>query len=261
MALKIFSEDLSKGPGYTGCADVGFIYNGILTDKVDLGLSLLNISTGNNGFYTPIDLKAALIYTYAHGGSPVIDVVAGCDYLVKEGYVAGQAGFDYYFFDTFLLRGGISIDRDVNINFSAGAGIKLEGMTVNYSFEPNSELGDVHKISINAAFGKSAVASGDETDGEAPAEKGTFANYMESGDYYYNDRQYRKALKYYEYINLLYWKDLEDKADKAKAAFFQKLGICYYNLKDNKHALQYFERAMFFDKENEILKHWIKSLK
>jgi hypothetical protein len=261
MALKVFGEDLSGGATYTGCADVGFIYKGFLSDKINLGISLLNISAGSSDFYTPIDLKAALVYTYLHGGSPVIDVFAGCDYLIKESYLTGQAGFDYYLFDTLTLRGGISIDRDANLSFSAGAGLKIEGMTMAYSYEPDGNLGDSHKVSLNAVFGKSPAASDEEGDGEDLSDKGTFVNYMESGDYYYNSKQYRKAVKYYEYINLLYWKDLEDKGDKAKSTFFQKLGICYYNMKDSKRAAQYFDRALFFDKENEILKHWIKSLK
>lgn len=261
MAIKVFSEDLSAGPEYTWAADVGFIYKGILTDKVNLGVSLLNISAGNEGFYTPINLRGALLYTYSHGGSPVVGVFAGCDYLIKEKYITGQAGFDYYLFETFTLRGGIVIDSGIELSFSAGAGIKLESMSINYSFEPNQALGDSHKISLNAAFGRNAASSDAEGDGETLSEKGTFLNYMESGDYYYNEKQFRKALKYYEYINLLYWKDLEDKGDKAKSSFFQKLGICYYNIKDNKRAAQYFDRALFFDKENEILKHWIKLLK
>jgi tetratricopeptide (TPR) repeat protein len=84
---------------------------------------------------------------------------------------------------------------------------------------------------------------------------------MKSGDYYYENRQYRQALKYYEYINLLYWKETEALTDRGKTIFYQKLGICYYNIKDNARALQYFERALYFDRENEILRQWIKLMK
>lgn len=260
MALKLLSEDLSDGASYTGCADVGFIYDGIFGDKVAIGVSLLNISTGSGSVYTPIDLKGALKYTFSHGGSPVLDAVIGCDYLIKEGYVSAQAGFDYYLFNLVTLRGGISVDGGVNVAFSAGAALKLEGMTLAYSYEPDGGIGDAHKVSLNASFGRQSASSENE-DGGSITEKGTFASYMESGDFYYNEKQYRKALKYYEYINLMYWKDIEDKPEKVKSAFFQKLGICYYNIKEPKRATSNFERALYFDKENEILKHWIKSLK
>jgi tetratricopeptide (TPR) repeat protein len=62
-------------------------------------------------------------------------------------------------------------------------------------------------------------------------------------------------------VNLLYWKELESLTDVEKSNFYQKLGICYYNMRDNGRALQYFERAFYYDKENEILKHWIRLLK
>ncbi len=259
LAAKMFSENLSDGDYYLGCADAGVIYEGFISDKVNLGISILNIAAASNGYYTPIDLNAAVLFKYEHGGSPVIYLSAAGDYMVKDSYFSGMASFDYFLFDTVVLRGGININQDGDLNFSAGAGIKAEGLTLSYSYEPVPALGASHKISINAALGKGAEAA--DGDGETMAEKGTFANYLESGNYYYEAKEYRKAIKYFEYINTLYWKDMEDKPAKEKAVFYQKLGICYYNIRDNKRAQLYFDRALYFDKENEILKHWIKSLK
>lgn len=261
LALKGYSENFGSGAEFAGCVDAGFIYKGFLHDRINLGVSLLNISAGSGDFYTPMDLKAALSFAYVRGGSTVIGVAAGCDYLIKESYFSAQAGFDYYPAEFLAVRGGAAYDTDNTLKFSAGISFKLEGMSAAYSYEPDPLLGDSHKISVSASFGKSSSSSDDEGEGMAISEKGTFASYMESGDYYYGSKQYRKALKYYEYINTLYWKDIEDKPEKSKSAFFQKLGICYYNIKDAKNALLYFERAQYFDKENEILKHWIKSLK
>jgi hypothetical protein len=261
LAGKMFSENLSDGDYYFGCADAGVIYEGFINDRVNLGISMLNISAGNNGYFTPIDLNAAVLFKYEHGGSPVIYVSAACDYLVKDSYITGMAGFDYFLFDTVIIRGGININQTGDLSFSAGAGVKVEGLNIGYSYEPVPGLGASHRISINAALGKSPEAASGEGEGDAIAEKGTFANYLESGNYYYDAKEYRKAIKYYEYINTLYWKDLEDKPAKEKSSFYQKIGICYYNIRDSKRALLYFDRALYFDKENEILKHWIKSLK
>lgn len=261
FAARLVSENLSAGDYYTGCADAGFIYEGFLDDNINLGVSLLNISAGDNGYYSPIDLKTAVVYKYVHGGSTVLDLSAGLDCLVKDSYLNAQAGFDYYLLESFILRGGVNINNSGDVSFSAGAGIKLEGMTVNYSYEPGPELGDVHKISVNAAFGKAAGSSEGEGEGEAINDKGSFASYMDSGNFSYENKEYRKALKYYEYINSIYWKDIEGKPDKEKSAFYQKLGICYYNIRDNERAIQYFNRALYFDKDNEILKHWIMLIK
>lgn len=259
LAARMFSENLGAVDNYTGCADAGFIYDGFIAESMSAGLSLLNISPKNNEYYTPMDLKAAVIYKYMHGGGPVINLSAACDYLIKDNYLLGGVGFDYYMFETLIIRGGINMNQKGEMNFSAGAGIKLEGVTINYSYEPDPELGDAHKLSINAAFGKTSVPP--ESEGKTISEKGTFAGYLDSGNYYYENKQYRQALKYFEYINLMYWKDIEDKSEKDKSSFYQKIGICYYNIKDNKRALQYFDRALYFDKGNEILKHWIKSIK
>ncbi|HRU39567.1 MAG TPA: hypothetical protein P5511_06790, partial [Candidatus Goldiibacteriota bacterium] len=234
-AVKGFFESLGAGPSFLWCADAGFMYSGLLNDSLNLGISILNISAGDGEFFTPINLKASASYVFSEKSSKIAGLTAGVNYLPREEYVSGQAGLDIYLFGLAALRAGASMSNSGSFGFSAGAGLKIDSMDLNYSYEPNPALGDCHKVSVSASFPKPDTRQGEQA-GPGAEEKGTFESYLESGDYYYENKQYRQALKYYEYINLLYWKDLEDRNDKFKTSFYQKMGICYYNIKENKRA-------------------------
>jgi len=254
ITSKFIFEDIAENSNFLFCIDAGIIYRNIFVENLNFGISLLNISTQTNSFYTPIDLKSAINYSIYNN---FLTISGAVNYLIKDEYLSLYAGLDFSLFDVLILRGGINNNYD-NINFTAGFGFVIEGVHFDYSLEvlPFSE--NIHKFSLNADFGKINT----EGKAEINIEKGnTFKDYMESGNFYYESKQYRNAIKYFEYINLLYWRDIENMSDKEKSAFFQKLGICYYNIKDTKRALQYFERANYFDKDNEILKHWIRLLK
>ncbi len=142
---------------------------------------------------------------------------------------------------------------------AAGASFNIGSLGLNYSFEPMNITGLSNRISLTynfESFGETLKQTGPDPQGEK-----SFAAYMRNGDYYYSGRQYSQAAKYYEHINVLYWKELQKMNANERSRFFQKLGICYYNIKDNARARQYFEQAVFLTPDNEILKHWLKVLK
>ncbi|MBP7791456.1 MAG: hypothetical protein KA120_00135 [Candidatus Goldbacteria bacterium] len=254
VAPKFVFENLADENSFLFCIDAGIIYENIFTDNLDFGVSLLNVSTQMDYYYTPIDLKAA--FNYSVPGNFLVFSTA-INYLIKENYLSFYAGADFSVFDVVVLRGGINNNFD-EVNFTGGAGFKIDGIHCDYSFETLPFSRNVHKISISADFGK--IVSAEKSDTKTKGNE-SFAGYMESGNYYYESKQYKDAVKYFEYINLLYWRDVESMSDKEKSAFFQKLGICYYNIKDTQRARQYFERANYFDKDNELLKYWIRLLK
>ncbi len=256
-AVKLIDENLSGTPAYTGAVDLGFIIENLSVDDLNLGFSACNISNKDNDFALPLDLKAGLSYNIKDRIRDIVKITASADYLVYDQAIRGGAGFDYAVFDEFILRGGFTLGNKQDLKFEAGFSLKAGGTSFSYAYVPDVLTGGTHKFSISGAFGK------EQENSEKPEAKGgeTFSGYMESGNYYYENSQYRQAIKYYEYVNLLYWKEIEDMKDREKSSFFQKLGICYYNVRDNKNAKQYFDRALYFDRENEILKHWIKSLK
>lgn len=254
ISSKFIFENIAENNNFLFCVDAGIIYRNFVIENLNFGISLLNISTQTNNFYTPIDLKSAISYSIYNN---FLTISGAINYLIKDEYLSLYAGADFSLFDVLILRGGINNNYD-NINFTAGLGFVIDGVHFDYSLEVMPFSENIHKFSLSANFGKINT----EAETETNIEKGnTFKDYMESGNFYYESKQYRNAIKYFEYINLLYWRDIENMSDKEKSAFFQKLGICYYNIKDTKRALQYFERANYFDKDNEILKHWIRLLK
>jgi hypothetical protein len=258
LSAKIACENMGGPMLAYALADAGVIADDIITDGLTFGASLTNISGEQGGFSAPMDASAGFSYSIKNKLRELLKISISGDYIPVMDQLKGAAGFDFPVTDDFIIRGGIEAPWSGQIKFSGGLTLKALGIAFNYAYLPDTTLGDVHKISIGASFGREQ-----EPGAEKPAakENETFGGYMKSGDYYYDNRQYSMALKYYEYINLIYWKELEALPDIEKSAFNQKLGICYYNIRDNRHALQYFERAFYYDKFNEILKHWIRLLK
>ncbi|MCX8094464.1 MAG: hypothetical protein N3E50_09915 [Candidatus Goldbacteria bacterium] len=254
IASKFIFENLVQKNNFLFYVDTGIIYKNIFTQNLNFGISLLNISSSMDDFFPPINLKMALNYSIYNN---FLTISSAVNYLIKDNYVSLYGGMDLNIFNFFIIRGGINNKFD-NINFTTGIGFIIEGIHFDYSYETMPFSENIHKISLSAGFGK--IIKDEQLETKIEGEY-SFKSYMESGNYYYEAKQYRNAIKYFEYINLLYWRDIENMSDKEKSAFYQKLGICYYNIKDPKRALQYFERAYYFDRDNEILKHWIRLLK
>jgi tetratricopeptide (TPR) repeat protein len=258
FSLKMACEDLAGNMTAYALADAGIIADDVFTDGLTFGAGIINISADNGGFSAPLDAGTGLSYSIRGKTAEILKIYLSGDYMPAFDELKGSAGFDFPVTQDFIIRGGITAPWNGPVKFSAGLSIKAMGLSFNYAYLPDSLLGDVHKVSIGAAFGRPV-----EKHAVLPAEKTAdiFGGYLKSGDFYYDSNDFRQAIKYYEYVNLLYWKELESLTDVGKSNFYQKLGICYYNMKDNGRALQYFERAFYYDKDNEILKHWIRLLK
>jgi hypothetical protein len=256
-AVKLIDENLAGTASFAGSVDLGFIIENLGIDDLTFGLSACNISNRDGDFNQPLDIRSGFSYNIKNRIRDIVKLTASADYQAYEQAIKCGLGFDYAVFDELVLRGGFTAGNKQDLKFTAGFSIKAGGTSFSYAYIPDAVTGDTHKFSISGTFGK------EQETAEKPEAKGgeTFAGYMQSGNYYYENRQYRQAIKYYEYINLLYWKEIEDLKDGEKSSFYQKLGICYYNIRDNRYAKQYFDRALYYDRENEILKHWIKSLK
>lgn len=252
--LKLINENLAGVSNFSGAVDLGVIMETIFNEDMNLGISLCNISTKDNDFALPLDIKAGLSYKIKNKTLDLVKLTVSADYLLYEQALLAGVGFDYTVFDELVLRGGFTFGNKQELKFSAGFGMNIGETNFSYAFVPDSIAGNTHKFSISGTFGKEKTEVTNAKSGES------FGGYMKSGNYYYENKQYRLAVRYYEYVNLLYWKEIEDMKDNEKSSFFQKLGICYYNMRDNKNAKQYFERAVYFERDNEILKHWIKLL-
>ena len=237
--------------GYLG-ADIGAIYNGII-DGLNAGLSFSNISGEQDGFSLPMDLKAGVIYRIKDSNKEIVMIGLGVDFLIKDSSVKIEAGLSYSLFDYVDLRLGGNF-RDSVFGFSAGFGAKIDNIGIDYTYFPSGELGDAHKMAVKGYFGKKEVEK------ESP-EKSMFKKYKIGADFYYKDKDYSKALKYYLYITKKFPDEISVMSDKEKSSFYQRIGICYYNLKKKRNARYFLNKALKYSPENEVLKQWVNSLK
>ncbi|MCE5299824.1 MAG: hypothetical protein LLG37_02990 [Spirochaetia bacterium] len=258
ITLRGMYESLAGETVFVPLLDAGFVVDGIWNDRISLGASLLNVSPEQDGYAPPAVINTGFAYYLNGRADNYINLHLGAACLVREGDFKAEAGVSFTPVDILTLRGGISGGSNRELAFSGGVSVRISGITLNYSYSPAALSGAMHKISIS---GGGADKPAEEAAAEKPEKGGSYDTYRKSGDYYYEARAYKQAAKYYEYINLLYWKEVEDLSDREKSNFYQRLGICYYNMRDNRRALSYFDRAMFYEKDNEILKHWIKLLK
>lgn len=254
---KIIYEKLDETPSIYKALDFGIIQKNVLFKNFSYGLSLINVSENIDGYYLPVNFNAGFTYSFYNNKKVLLILGSGINYLIAENFYKISFGFEYDMFDSISLKSGLVFDRDFKINFVAGFGIKISNFSLNYSYENLNDTGSVNKISINIYQPEISEAQEiKEKEGDT-----TFENLIKSSDYYYSQKQYSKAIKYLEYMNLIYWKEIEEMDVKFKSNFYQKLGICYYNTGDKTRAKQYFERALFYDKNNEVLKYWADLMK
>ncbi len=258
-AVKGVFEKMGKESSF-GAADIGITYSEILNGT--MGISINNIGKNEEGALLPLAARGAFSWKIKDNEKEFIDLMAGVYYLKNENYIEGQLGMEFKPFEMISLRAGASINGNAEMNFSAGLGIKYNDMSLDYSYSPGAVPGDTHRIGINAvSFGAEdkKEESGETKAIREPAQN--FTEYMKSGDYYFRAKKYSQAVKFYERINVLYWKDLDSMKDNEKSSFYQRVGLCYYNLRDNRNSAQYFEKALFFSPDNEVLKYWLKLVK
>jgi len=232
-------------------AGIGFRIDDLLTRGVNLGMAVNGMDIGGNGIRS-----AGISLMYKAKTDEPFFAASGVSF---DGYsLCASLGAGTRIFDVLSLAAGARYVTG-QFYYSAGASFNLGQAAVNYSYEPFTITGASHRMSLSFPLDyRQDTAKNSNTDSQG--EK-SFAAYMRNGDYYYSGRQYSQAAKYYEYINVLYWKDLQRMSEGERSRFFQKLGICYYNIKDNARAKQYFEQAIFLTPENEILKHWLRAIK
>lgn len=241
----------------------GAVQKNVLVDNLDVGLSVLNISFDTGDVTMPLEIKAGAGYTVKNSGEEILKAGLGACYMPDNDMTLIELGAQYAIFPALAIRAGTTIDTRGSAAVNAGFGVKLDDFRIDYAYSPAGELGSTHKIAISGVIGSSAelkITDDAEDDGKEEAGEQNTGN-TGWGDYYYRKKQFSKALRYYEKANLLEWKKIEDMTDGEKSSFYQKLGICYYNIRDNDRAKQYFEKAYFYDKTNEILKHWIRIMK
>jgi hypothetical protein len=152
---KIFSEKLERSSATSYAADFGALYR---TAVVSMGLNLMNV--GNGMMYEtaecplPRRLVAGLAVR-AYDGK--LKFASDLEMLNDRGLTIHQ-GVEYCYERTVFLRTGYSHDfsnivASGSSGMTMGIGVKHSIGAIDYSYWPDNQLGDVHKISFRLAFG------------------------------------------------------------------------------------------------------------
>lgn len=254
-------EDLGGAASSMVSADAGIVVNDAVTEGLNFGISAGSISIPQGDYEPPMNIKTGVSYSLKNDTTRIITFGAGLDYLVFESSLSFDAGVDFNLADAVSLRASVKSGHTGGITYTIGAGFDLDTLKLDYAYTPGIYAGGSHTAGFSTYFERQSYYEGANEPEEVLGEERSYESYVKSGDYYYRVKQYRKALKYYEYINLFFWKDIEKKGDKERSALYQKMGISYYSIKDEARALHYFEQASYYDRANEILKFWIKTMK
>lgn len=260
-SFRYSAEDLGGPVSSMVSADAGIVVNDVITEGLNLGISAGSISIPQGDFEPPMNIRGGASYSLKNDMTRIITFGAGLDYLVFESALSFDAGIDFNLADAVSLRASVKSGHTGGVTYAIGAGFDIDTLKLDYAYTPGIYTGGSHRAGFSSFFERQDYYVDAGEPEEIFGEERSYESYVKSGDYYYRVKQYRKALKYYEYINLFFWKDIEKKGDKERSALYQKMGISYYSIKDEARALHYFEQASYYDRANEILKFWMKTMK
>ncbi|OGS43866.1 MAG: hypothetical protein A2539_06355 [Elusimicrobia bacterium RIFOXYD2_FULL_34_15] len=117
--------------------------------KLGAGLAVQNLGPKINGGTLPTSIKAGLDYKIVNNLTAALE----CDYLFERNFLFG-AGAEYIYKDIVPVRVGYNNSPDTGglSKLSAGTGVKLKNLEVNYAFVPYGDIGDAHKIDLTYRF-------------------------------------------------------------------------------------------------------------
>jgi len=140
--------------GYNATAfgfDVGIISSFIEQD-IKFGVTIQNVGTKlkfiDDRAGLPLIYRAGVSYTLSGNLFFTGDIVKPDDNNVNL-----ILGAEYSLSNMFALRAGWKSDDDLsNSGISAGLGFKYNNLSIDYSFEPKENFGDIHRFSLDCKF-------------------------------------------------------------------------------------------------------------
>ena len=145
--IKYISQSIDDVTGRGAAADIGIIYS---NRGLTAGLKLENLGTGIKFLAKTEKLNTGINIglQYSRNLSPqaLIKMMADSGYGL-EGYRGVKAAASLELYDFIFLNCGYN-KVDLNYGFTLGAGVKLNGIRIDYSFVPFNYLGDSHRISL-----------------------------------------------------------------------------------------------------------------
>jgi hypothetical protein len=161
VALKFLNSTIDNSSASAIAADFGVLYHTGYQDW-DIAAGIYNVGTATSAF---ISHKDDLPTTYRLGSSvplehlPVRFALSG-EYTKAEG-VVGCGGLEFTFSQLLQARIGYStigidqrvgLDRDALAGFSAGFGLHIQGINVDYALTSQGDVGFLNRFTIGTSF-------------------------------------------------------------------------------------------------------------
>ncbi|MFH1892391.1 MAG: PorV/PorQ family protein [Candidatus Zixiibacteriota bacterium] len=153
---KFFSEELDQSSANGYAVDVGALY---VTGAFSLGLNVTNFGAGlrhdTEEFPLPSSVTAGLALNLYDGRLRIASDLS----KPQDNAFAIHQGVEYCYENTVFLRTGYShdfsgTDLGGSTGMALGLGVRHSFGSIDYSYLPDEQIGDVHRISLRLQFGK-----------------------------------------------------------------------------------------------------------
>ncbi len=150
-SLRCIYQSIDKESAFSVMGDIGTHYS--VNQRLSLALNIQNIGIGikfkDESDPLPLNLKLGASYKLLNS------LIVACDinaYVVDRLFYASWGG--EYWVGRIGLRAGYKYGYDTesmgaSVGLSAGLGLRLNGIGIDYAFVPFGRLGDTHQISIS----------------------------------------------------------------------------------------------------------------
>jgi outer membrane protein OmpA-like peptidoglycan-associated protein len=152
--LNIIQQNIDANNGYGVGLDLGWRTTNIW-DALDLGLTLRNlgsqISVGGTPADQPLELATGARYSFfSHRAS----IVGEC-LIPMDNSIEGSVGGEFWLAGLVALRAGYKMGY-LN-QYTAGAGVKVADLVLDYAWVPYGDLGNTQRITASLAFGSPTI--------------------------------------------------------------------------------------------------------
>jgi len=156
-AVKIIRQSGGNVSNEAFAADAGMLFK---TGIFSAGLSLQNAGNGS-GYSLPMNINAGAAVKFVNTAEHALLIDVDSQYLFKDDF-SMSVGAEYTFMDLLTLRTGYKayfgqFDPEGLKGISAGMGIKIANIKVDYAIAPYGDLGTTHRMTLSYIFGSQAA--------------------------------------------------------------------------------------------------------
>ena len=200
-SLKLIRQVIDDEDGNAYAGDIGAIYQA--TDKMTLGASVNNIGSEmklvEEGFPLPAEGRVGAAY------KAFKNLLLSADVKSDAENVSAHIGSEIKVIEALALRAGFKTDTisdiDTMSGLSAGIGINIANLMLDYAWVPYGDLGDTHRISLGLKFGDEGPARSISRKKLTDKQKvALMRKHYQNAQELYNRSEYRAAIKEWENV-------------------------------------------------------------